>query len=138
MLAHPSIKVLGHRTDVPELMRNSDVLVLPSIEEGFGLVVAEAMGSGCVPLISDACADICKHMENGMIHKVGDVKTLTEQITLLHENSAVLPKLRAAALGSSPEFTWNAAGVKLLEVFQEILASGKREPLSLSSLNLAR
>src|SRR5208282_4666971 len=29
MLAHPSVKVLGHRNDVPELMRKSDILVLP-------------------------------------------------------------------------------------------------------------
>ena len=38
MLEHPSVKMLGHRTDVAQLMRSSDVLVLPSIEEGFGLV----------------------------------------------------------------------------------------------------
>ena len=37
MLAHPSVKVLGHRNDVPELMRKSDILVLPSIEEGSAL-----------------------------------------------------------------------------------------------------
>ncbi|MGB7498224.1 MAG: glycosyltransferase family 4 protein, partial [Candidatus Acidiferrum sp.] len=43
MLAHPSVRVLGHRNDVAELMRKSDMLVLPSIEEGFGLVIAEAM-----------------------------------------------------------------------------------------------
>ena len=42
MLAHPSVRVLGQRRDIPELMRRSDILVLPSIEEGFGLVVAEA------------------------------------------------------------------------------------------------
>src|SRR5208282_1875306 len=61
MLAHPSIKVLGHRNDIPELMRESDVFVLPSIEEGFGLVCTEAMASGCVPLISEACTDVCRN-----------------------------------------------------------------------------
>jgi hypothetical protein len=64
-------------------------------------------------------------MENGMVHKVGDVKALTNQITLLHENSAVLPRLKAAALRSAPEFTWNAAGEKLLEAYRGILASRK-------------
>ena len=59
MLSHPSVRVLGHRNDVPELMRQSDILVLPSIEEGFGLVITEAMGSGCVPLASEACTEIC-------------------------------------------------------------------------------
>jgi glycosyltransferase involved in cell wall biosynthesis len=121
MLAHPSVKVLGHRNDVPELMRRSDILVLPSIEEGFGLVVAEAMGSGCVPLISDACTDICKHMEHGLIHPVGDVATLTRQITLLHEDRALLQKLREASIRAVPEITWTAAGVKLLEAYRKVI-----------------
>ena len=71
MLAHPSIRVLGHRNDVPELMRRSDALILPTIEEGFGLVCTEAMGSGCVPVVSEACTDICRHMENSLVHRVG-------------------------------------------------------------------
>ena len=122
MLAHPSVKALGHRKDVPALMRQCDILVLPSIEEGFGLVVAEAMGSGCVPLISDACADIAKHMDNGMIHHVGDVDALAKQITMLDKDRALLARLRAASLRDAPGFTWKAAGVKLLEAYQQILA----------------
>jgi glycosyltransferase involved in cell wall biosynthesis len=122
MLAHPSVKVLGHRDDVPELMRQSDLQVLPSIEEGFGLVVAEAMGSGCVPVISDACTDICKHMESGLIHHVADVKALTEHITLLHRDRALLARLRANALAAAPGFTWTAAGEKLLAAYREVLA----------------
>ena len=121
MLSHPSVKVLGHRTDVPELMRQSDILVLPSIEEGFGLVVAEAMGSGCVPLISDACTDICKHMEHGLVHPMANVETLTRQITLLHQDRVLLQKLRAASLRAVPEITWTAAGVKLLEAYRQVL-----------------
>jgi glycosyltransferase involved in cell wall biosynthesis len=123
MLAHPSVKVLGHRTDVPELMRQSDALILPSIEEGFGLVIADAMGSGCVPLVSDACTDICKHMENGLVHHVGDVKALAQHITLLHENRTLLKQLRDACLRDSPGFTWKAAGVKLLEAYREAVAA---------------
>jgi len=58
MLAHPSVDVLGHRTDVDELMRQSDLLVLPSIEEGSTLVTSEARGSGCVLLVSDAAGAV--------------------------------------------------------------------------------
>jgi glycosyltransferase involved in cell wall biosynthesis len=124
MLAHPSVKVLGHRKDIPALMRASDILVLPSIEEGFGLVVAEAMGSGCVPLISDACTDITKHMQNGMIHRVADVKALAQQISRLDQDRALLARLRAASLRDAAGFTWKAAGVKVVEAYQQILAEG--------------
>ena len=121
MLEQPSVKVLGHRTDVPELMRQSDILVLPSIEEGFGLVCTEAMGSGCVPLVSDACTDICRHMENSLVHHVGDVEALTKHITMLHEDRELLEKLRDSGLRILPEITWNAAGVKLLQDYRDII-----------------
>jgi glycosyltransferase involved in cell wall biosynthesis len=123
MLAHPSVKMLGHRNDVPELVRHSDILVLPSIEEGFGLVCTEAMASGCVPLVSDACTELCRHMENALVHPVGDMKALTEHITTLHQDRALLEKLRAAGLNAVPDFTWTAAGVKLLEAYRKVIAS---------------
>jgi glycosyltransferase involved in cell wall biosynthesis len=126
MLSHPSVKVLGHRTDVAELMRKSDLLVLPSIEEGFGLVVAEAMGSGCVPLISDACTDICKDLQHGRIHHVGDVETLSRQITELDQDRPLLEKLREASIRAIPEITWTAAGVRLVEAYRAVLSRNIR------------
>jgi glycosyltransferase involved in cell wall biosynthesis len=123
LLAHPSIQVLGHRSDLPKLMRRSDILILPSIEEGSALVCAEAIGSGCVPLVSEASSGICKHMENSLIHPVGDVKTLTKQITILHEDRALLQTLRDAGLRGVPEITWNAAGLKLLQIYREAIKS---------------
>jgi glycosyltransferase involved in cell wall biosynthesis len=126
MLSHPSVKVLGHRGDVPELMRRSDILVLPSIEEGYGLVIAEAIGSGCVPLASDACTEICKHMENGLVHHVGDVDALTQHITMLHQDRALLERLRATALRDAPGFTWTVAGSVLLRAYQQVLESARK------------
>lgn len=127
MLSHPSVRVLGHRNDVPELMRNSDVLILPSIEEGFGLVCTEAMGSGCVPVVSDACTDVCRHMENALVHRVGDVDTLAEQISMLYQKPALLEKLREACLTTAPEVTWTAAGEKLLKVYRDIVSARAAE-----------
>lgn len=134
MLAHPSVKVLGHRNDVPELMRNSDLLVLPSIEEGFGLVCTEAMGSGCVPLVSDACTDISRHMENALVHHVGDVAALTEHITMVDKDRTLLAKLRAHGLRTAPEVTWTVAGVKLLEAYRAVLAE-ELSPRKLATLS---
>ncbi len=122
MLSHRSVHVLGHRTDVPQLMRQSDILVLPSIEEGSALVTSEGRGSGCVLLVSEAAGAICQHMENALVHRVGDVPTLTQHVSLLHENPILLQKLRAASLRHVAESTWSAAGLKLLEVYRETIA----------------
>jgi glycosyltransferase involved in cell wall biosynthesis len=127
-LAHPSVRVLGHREDVPELMRTSDVLVLPSIEEGFGLVCAEAIGSGCVPLVSDACTDVCLHGENALVHRAGDVDQLEKQLTALERDRALLARLREGCLRTAPGVTWTAAGRRLADAYREVVeqAGGRR------------
>ena len=125
-LAHPSVEVLGQRSDVADLMRRSDVLVLPSIEEGFGLVCVEAMATGCVPLVSDACTDVCRHLENAMVHPVGSVADLEEHITTLHQDRQLLGRLREGCLRTAPEVTWSAAGRALLDAYESVL--GEREP----------
>jgi glycosyltransferase involved in cell wall biosynthesis len=125
MLSHRSVKVLGHRNDLPDLMRQSDILVLPSIEEGSALVTSEARASGCVLLVSEAAGAICRHMENALVHQVGDVPALTQHIAMLHQDRALLERLRATSLKACPEITWTAAGAGLLNVYRETIAAHK-------------
>lgn len=125
MLSHQSVQVLGHRNDVNDLMRKSDLFVLPSIEEGFGLVCTEAMASGCVPLVSEACTDLCCHMENAMVHAVGDVISLSAHINLLNNNRELLTKLRKNGISKVPSISWSAAGKSLLIAYQTILNRAK-------------
>jgi glycosyltransferase involved in cell wall biosynthesis len=104
-------------------MRNSDILVLPSLEEGSALVTSEARGSGCVLVVSEAAGAICQHMENALVHSVGDVSALSKHITLLHEDRALLERLRAASLATVTELTWSAAGRMLLDAYRETIAA---------------
>jgi glycosyltransferase involved in cell wall biosynthesis len=125
-LSHSSVKVLGHRSDVPSLMRSSDVLVLPSIEEGSALVTSEARGCGCVLLVSDAAGAVCNHSENALVHSAGDVVTLARHMSMLHEDRNLLVKLREASLKSIQAITWNAAGQRLVTVYRETIKQVER------------
>lgn len=121
LLNHPSIEVLGHRNDIPELMRQSNLFVLSSIEEGSALVTYEARGSGCVLVVSDASGAVGVHMENAMIHPSRDVEVLTSHINRLDEERDLLERLRSASISDLDKITWDAAGKKLLEVYGEVL-----------------
>jgi glycosyltransferase involved in cell wall biosynthesis len=118
MLAHPSVELLGHREDVPELMRSSDVMILPSLEEGFGRVCIEAMASGSVPLVSEACTDECRHGVNALVHPVGDVTALSEHITAVFDDRPLLGRLRREGLASAEGLTWEHAAVRLMDAYR--------------------
>ena len=117
-LSHGSVSLLGHRHDVPELMRKADILLMPSLEEGFGLVCVEAIGSGCVPLVSKACTDECRHWHNSLVHETRDVEALQEQITMLYEDRVLLRSLRETGVRERLNYTWTAAGRKLVEAYR--------------------
>jgi glycosyltransferase involved in cell wall biosynthesis len=117
-LTDPSVVVLGHRRDVPDLMRNADVLVLPSLEEGCPLVCAEGIGSGCVPVVSEACTAICQHMHNALVHPIGDVEALSQHITILYEDRSLLRKLRDECIRERLHYTWTAAGRRLQDAYR--------------------
>jgi len=137
-LSHPSIVQLGHRSDVPRLMQNADVLLMPSMEEGFALVCAEAIGAGCVPLASNACTEMCRHMENALVHDVGDVATLSQHITDLHDGSELLARLRAGALRSRGDWTWTRAGHVLLRGYEQAVRNyGRDERAAFGAAELA-
>lgn len=55
----------GERTDVPDLMRSIDVLVVPSLNEGFGRVILEANAAG-VPAVGADAAGIPEVIQDGI------------------------------------------------------------------------
>jgi len=120
MLSHPSVKVMGHRSDLPDLMRQSDLFVLSSVEEGSALVTYEARGSGCVLLVSDASGAMCEHMKNGLIHPSRDVEALTGHIRQLDSDRMLLAKLRDESLSGLDGLTWAEAGRKLADVYRDV------------------
>ncbi len=65
-----------------EAFRRSSVLVLPSLEEGFGLVVPQALSCGVPCLVSDrvGAKDLIRRGENGSIFPVKDSSALAAEL----------------------------------------------------------
>jgi glycosyltransferase involved in cell wall biosynthesis len=72
---------VGQET-LAEAFRSSSVLVLPSLEEGFGLVVPQALNCGLPAIVSDRVGgkDFVRHRENGSIFPVGDTAALASEL----------------------------------------------------------
>lgn len=76
-----NIRFLGFRnqSELPRFFDLSDVFVLPSRHEAWGLITNEAMAAGLSVIVSDnvgCAADLVRNGQNGFIYPVGDVDAL--------------------------------------------------------------
>ena len=88
------ILILGNRKDILEILRITDVFVLPSLFEGMSNALLEAMASKCCCLVSDIeeNRELIKDGENGVTFKVEDLKDFIENITHLKNKKALIKK----------------------------------------------
>jgi glycosyltransferase involved in cell wall biosynthesis len=79
---------LGHRSDVPYLLKQSDIFVLPSIQDNQPFSVIEAQAFGKPALVSDAggLPEMVRHAYTGFISPVGGSDVLAHHLKLLLEN----------------------------------------------------
>ncbi|OGI19114.1 MAG: hypothetical protein A3B68_07950 [Candidatus Melainabacteria bacterium RIFCSPHIGHO2_02_FULL_34_12] len=75
-----------NQSELPEIYAMSDLLVLPSVHEPWGLVVNEAMCFGLPIIVSDkvgAGGDLVREGINSFIYPVGGINALSEKISIL-------------------------------------------------------
>ncbi|MGZ8096226.1 MAG: glycosyltransferase family 4 protein [Methylosarcina sp.] len=87
---HPRLKCVGSvsHQDMPNLYRQADILLFPTVREGFGLAVAEAMSCG-LPVVATDCSslpELIDHGKGGFLCPLGDVQVFGNCINRLAED----------------------------------------------------
>jgi len=103
---------------------NSSVFVLPSIEDGFGMVINQAMSCGLPVILTENTGgyDIVRDGVDGFIIPIRDVEKLKEKILYLYENPEICQKMgQNAKERVKSGFSWEDYGKKIYENYQKIL-----------------
>ena len=103
------------------------VVAYPSLGEGFGLPVLEALGFGCPTLVGrdTACSDVAG--EAALAVDPTDVDGMAEALFRLSEDDALRVRLRAAGPTRARDFTWERAARATRDVYA---AAARHEMLS--------
>jgi glycosyltransferase involved in cell wall biosynthesis len=115
------IRSLGFVPDgqLPDLYRAADVLVYPSLHEGFGLPPVEAMACGC-PVISSTRGALGEVIgEAAAIIEPEDIQSIATQLRLFANNESLRNHARTIGLRHARKFDWNKAAAETLKVYEK-------------------
>ena len=122
------ITCLGHvpQTQLKELMSQSHVLILPSVEEGLAYVQAQAMACGC-PVIASTntgSEDLFEDGIQGFIVPIRDPKALTDRMQRLADDPEMRRRMSAASLERVKEMGgWDKYGESMITLMADLVAA---------------
>jgi alpha-maltose-1-phosphate synthase len=119
-----TVRLTG-RLDQAEIVRemhDAHVLVLPSVFEGFGLVIVEAMATG-MPVIASthsAGPDILREGVEGFVLEPDDVDGLVERLDELRKDRDRVIEMGNAACERAQEFSWQEHAQRVKHILSQL------------------
>lgn len=125
------IRLLGYqsRAAIYDQLREADCYVLPSLHEGLGIVVQEAMDAG-LPVVATnhgGQVDLIREPRNGLLVPPGDAGALARAIERLYRDRALAHTMGANNRIDIGELDIDKNCERYLEVFREVVAAGSAD-----------
>jgi glycosyltransferase involved in cell wall biosynthesis len=107
----PNVKVMNyvHQSVLYKLYDESNVFVFPTLADGFGMVITEAMARG-LPVIASrnsAGPDLIKHQQDGLLIDAGNAEDLFNQINWCITNKQEIQQLGKGAHEKAKSWQWD-------------------------------
>lgn len=118
------VRFLGWLPDVAEVMSIFDVFVLPSLNEGMGKVLVEAMATG-KPIIASnvsGITDLVIHGENGLLVPPGDSESIAMGIETLYKNPSKSKEMCEKGKAIASRYTESLMIQKIELLYRELLS----------------
>jgi len=121
---HHWISSLSHEA-VLACMREHDVFVFPSLFEGFGLVITEAMSQGIPVITTDRTAgpDLIKHGEDGWIVPSGSSEAIKKVLNEILQKPELVEQFGIAAQNKAKTRPWSVYGQEMAEAISSLQLS---------------
>jgi N-acetyl-alpha-D-glucosaminyl L-malate synthase BshA len=94
-----AVSFMGEQLNFLEVLQNSDVFLLPSQIESFGLAALEALSCG-IPVVASRVGgipEVVVHGETGFLHDVGDTSSMARSVVRMLQDAELYQKISAAA-----------------------------------------
>lgn len=119
-----NIKYFGtvNYIDLPNIYKQADLFVFPSLFDGFGQVILEAMASG-LPVIATTNSggpDVIQDGENGFVVPIRNVEVLKEKILYIYENSDIASNMGVMSRQIAIDYNWQRYEKQLADTLSKL------------------
>jgi len=118
------VRFLGRLDSVAPLLAASDLFLLPSQTESFGLAALEAMGSGA-PVVAarvGGLPEVITDGVDGILEPVGSVEAMARRATALLRDPEAHARMREAAISRAAEFSAESVVPRYEQFYNEIVS----------------
>lgn len=119
------VKFWGHVSfdQLIELYSSNHIFVFPSLGEGYGLVILEALSAGLPVICSHNCvgSDVVNNFYNGFVIDAGDKDALTEKIIWFDKHRSEMSEMSKNAVSSVENISWDGYNKCLIEILKKIV-----------------
>jgi glycosyltransferase involved in cell wall biosynthesis len=113
------------QADLVAILQSAGLLVQPSIYEGFGLPVVEAMACGC-PVIASDLATLREVTGDAALRTPpADIERLTAAVRLMTSSVELRKELASRGLERAARFSWDRCADETLAVYRDAMNGGK-------------
>jgi glycosyltransferase involved in cell wall biosynthesis len=109
---------------------SADIFVLPSVEDGYGLVTNEAMSAGLPVIVSNhaGSAEVVRDGENGFVVPARDAAALVDRLSVLVRDATLQRRMGESARATALARTWNTYGdERNAQVYARLIPRSQRE-----------
>ncbi len=125
LAAGPNVECIPpiSRVELLALYRRATIVCLPSIDDGFGLVVLEAMAHGLPVIVTQhvGAADVVRDGVDGFVVPIRDPAALAERIEFFYRNRDAVEALGRNARERARAYSWERYGEAMLAAYTAAL-----------------
>ncbi|HFU4116538.1 TPA: glycosyltransferase family 4 protein [Streptococcus suis] len=116
-----SVRLLGYRSDVPDLMKLSEIALSSSKREGLPVNLIEAMATG-LPLVVSNCRgnrDLVETGKNGIVLKELTAEDFANAVELVIDDGELYKGMKLSSLERIKEYTIDVVNTRLMSIYEE-------------------
>jgi len=119
----PFFKILGYVKNLSDFYSQISVYIQPSVTEGFGIPVLEALAYGRPVIVSEGAgaSELVTDGKDGFITEIRNAEQIRDKLIYFRDNPSEIKRMGQNARKTAEQYSWNIINKQYMKIYQELL-----------------